>query len=304
MNDRTDATPAAPSRRNASGLRRDFALLEVLAGSAARASGGLGVLRIAELTGRDKAQVSRTLATMAEIGLVERDPDTLSYRLGHQLYALAARTSEARLVHEAAPALRACVAGTHETTHLCVLRGGSVLTLASELSEHAFRGLGWQGVSTSAWRTSSGRVLISGWSEAELRAWYRDHAADDPVVNSRPAISAGSVLPPVPAAGKALVHDIDSLLAEIARIRERGYSSVDEEFEAGVVGVSAPVIDQRGAIIAALNVSAPKARLGQHLDAAGRYVAGIARELSAQLAQRAGSEARPDAGRERQTTSR
>ncbi len=76
---------------------------------------------------------------------------------------------------------------------------------------------------------------------------------------------------------------LDRLLAEAAAIRSRGFAAVDEEFEVGLVGVSAPVRDFRGLIVAAVNVSAPKARLGPHLDEAGRRTLAIARELSAAL---------------------
>ena len=86
---------------------------------------------------------------------------------------------------------------------------------------------------------------------------------------------------PVP--GATVVNDVEAFIAEIGRIRRQGYAKVDEEFEAGVVGVSAPVVDFRGTIMAAINVSAPKHRLGDHLDAAGRIVATIARELSDHL---------------------
>jgi DNA-binding IclR family transcriptional regulator len=70
----------------------------------------------------------------------------------------------------------------------------------------------------------------------------------------------------------------------VRRIRERGYATVDEEFEAGVVGVSAPVHSEDGQIIAAINISAPKGRLGGHLDEAGVLTARVARELSLRLA--------------------
>ncbi|MBC7724071.1 MAG: IclR family transcriptional regulator [Burkholderiaceae bacterium] len=279
------APPAAP-RRNSAGLRRDLELLEILGSPEADAGGGLGVLRVAQLAGRDKGLVSRTLATLAEAGLVSRDESTLNYRLGYQLYALAARTLESRLVRVSVPYLRRMVTATHETTHLCVLRGGSVLTLASELSEHAFRGLGWEGVSTAAWRTSSGRVLVSDWADDDLRRWYEAHDHDEPVLSpvsplllrddSTDATSS-------PSQGISLVTDFDSLKREVAHIRQRGYATVDEEFEKGVVGVSAPVFDFRGNIIAAINVSAPKARLGSHLNEAGVLAARVAADLSVQL---------------------
>ena len=117
------------------------------------AASGLGVSKVAELADRDKAQVSRTLATLAEAGLVSRDMDTLQYSLGHGLYALAARTAEAHMVSAAAPFLKRIATSTHETTHLCVLRGGTVLTLKSEMSNHTYRALGWEGVSVDAWGT-------------------------------------------------------------------------------------------------------------------------------------------------------
>jgi DNA-binding IclR family transcriptional regulator len=263
-------------------LRRDLELLELLGSAEAEANSGLGVVRIAELTGRDKGQVSRTLATLAESGLVARDKQNLNYRLGYQLYALAARTLESRIVREAAPFLRKIVTATHETAHLCVLRGDNVLTLTSELSEYAFRGVGWEGVSVAAWRTSSGRVLISDWGPEDLRRWYerhgRDHLVTSPV---SPLLQQSRVQETLE--GTPTITDFAGLLRQVHLIRTRGYATVDEEFEMGVVGVSAPVYDFRGRITAAINVSAPKTRLGSHLDEVGELVATIAAELSAQL---------------------
>ncbi|WP_205315789.1 IclR family transcriptional regulator [Nonomuraea lactucae] len=246
------------SRTNSSGLRRDLELIDVLA-----QHGELGVTRVAQLVRREKTQVSRALASLAEEGLVERDPDTQGYRLGWRLYALAARTGEAHLVATAGPYLRRLVGQMHETAHLCVLRGGDVLTLLSESPSHAFRGVGWEGVSVAVPATSAGRVLISDWEPAVVRDWF----------------------PPerLTAAGAVKFGDTDALLKEIARIKARGYATVDEEFEVGVVGCSAPVRDFRGRIIAAINVAAPKGRLGDKLDAAGRLTARIATELTARL---------------------
>ena len=275
--------PTAP-RRNSAGLRRDFELLQVLGSPEADIAGGLGVLRVAQLVGRDKGAVSRTLSTLAETGLVSRDPVTQLYRLGYQLYALAARTLESRLVRASAPYLRRVVTATRETTHLCVLRGGNVLTLSSAVSDYAFRGLGWEGVSTAAWRTSSGRVLVSGWPDDDLRRWYEAHGHDDSVTSDvTPILQDEGVASVSLTAGIPLVTDFESLKREIDRIRLRGYATVDEEFERGVVGVSAPVFDFRGQIVAAINVSAPKSRLGAHLDEVGLLAARVATELSAEL---------------------
>lgn len=287
MQDSNSSRTPGP-RRNSAGLRRDLELLQVLGSPEAEQQDGLGVVRLAELVGRDKGIVSRSLATLAEAGVVDRDPVTLNYRLGYELYALAARTMESRLARQSRTFLRKVVNATQETTHLCVLRGGSVLTLTSEMSDYAFRGIGWEGVTTAAWQTSSGRTLISGWSERELRDWYEEHGRDKAVTGpAAPVVlGEGPRLTPTPANGKLLVTDFPSLLAEVERIRERGYSTVDEEFETGVVGVSAPVHDFRGQVVAAINVSAPKSRLGSHLDRVGSLVARVAGELSRELGAR------------------
>lgn len=267
-------------RRNSSGLVRDIELLEVLAGPEAEAEGGLGVLRIAEQVDRDKAAVSRALATLAEAGLLERDPERLTYRLGPRLYSLAARTAEASLVQRARPVLRQMVATSRETSHLCVLRGGNVLTLVSEMSPHLVGTTSWAGTTTAAWRTPSGRVLLSDWDRASVEAWYSTHGDDAALLSPRPTPSSELFSLVEPPLDNVVVHDLATLHAELGRIRRRGYATSEAELEDGVVAASAPVRDATGTIVAALNVSAPRSRLGGRLDDLGAFVARCAAALS------------------------
>jgi DNA-binding IclR family transcriptional regulator len=241
---------------------------------------------VAELTARDKGQISRTLATLADAGFVDRDRATGKYRLGFQLYSLASRTAEARFVEEAGRYLRKVVNLTHETTHLCVLRGGNVLTLKSELSNHAFRGVGWEGVSVAALSTSSGRALLSDWNEAEIEEWYQEHALDTRII--RPTI--GASIQDLTAIGETednrrlgKIKDVEDLKKELNNIRKAGYAKVDEEFEWGLVGASAPIRDHSDRIIGVINVSAPKTRIGSHLDQVGEIIAKVGLEFSLHL---------------------
>ncbi|HEX4246860.1 MAG TPA: IclR family transcriptional regulator [Pseudonocardia sp.] len=252
------------------GLRRDMELLDTLA-AADRADGaGLGVAQVADRLGRSRSQVSRALRALQAEGLVERDERTLLYRLGWRLYAFAARTVEARLTHLAAPYLRRLVSSLHETVHLCVLRGDQVLTVSSVSPPHAFRGLGWEGLTVPALATSAGRVLVADWPVEALRALFDAQFAP----GARPASGPR---------GRLTIRTEQDLHVELARVRRYGFAMVDEEFEEGVVGVSAPVHDFRSQVIAAINVSAPKGRLGQHLPQAGQRTRAIARELSAEI---------------------
>lgn len=269
--------PSAAPRRNSSGLVRDISVLELLAEEESIASGGLGVSRIAEMLGRDKTVISRTLATLAEAGLVSRDRHTLGYRLGPRVFALAARTHEATMVRESRPYLRHLAHQVGETTHLSVLRGGSVLTLVSELSPYEFRTAGWEGITTPARLTPAGRVLLADLEEDELAQWFDQHWQDAP----REAMPS-TVLAALPAPRPA-EEELQELRTEIERIRERGYAISDEELEIGVVAASAPVRDYTGRIVAAISLSAPKARVPRPLDRIGAFLVRAARPLSARM---------------------
>ncbi len=146
-------------------LTRGLAILEVLADDA---GGGLGVVRLAELLGDDKSQVSRTLQTLAEHGYVERDPASLAYRLGWRPFAMAARAGDARLLAAAPPVMRALVRELEESVHLSVRQGGSVLTLLAESPLHALYAPGRIGGLTPVATTSAGRVLVSDLEAEEL----------------------------------------------------------------------------------------------------------------------------------------
>ncbi|MDZ8171184.1 IclR family transcriptional regulator [Microbacterium xanthum] len=275
---------AREPRRNASGLARDIEVLELLGSDAAARTNGMGVSLVARRLGRDKAVVSRTLATLADAGLVARNEETLHYTLGPRLYVLASRTASSNLVSSSHGVLRKLVQATRETSHLCVLHGGNVLTLVSELSPYDVRTAGWAGSTTSAWRTPSGRVLLSDWDDASLARWYADHGDEQPLIG--PFGQTDTTDFPVrdgaePA--RTVVSDLESLREAVASIREKGYALSDEELERGVVAASAPVRDYTGRVVAALNVSGPKSRIGSRLAALGPFVARHAEELSTKL---------------------
>ena len=229
-----------------SGLARGLAVLQALAGAEA-ASGGLGVVRLAELIGSDKSQTSRTLATLAEHGLVERDPDTLAYRIGWQVFALAARAGEPRLLAAAPRLLRELVHDLGESAHLSVREGASVLTLLSESPPSAI----------------CAPALVGAL-----------HPCDDV---GRPG---AGLRPGRRRAGRTRLADDRERIAEA---RTLGYAIVREEFEPGLVAAAAPVRDSTGRIVAAVNVSAPAFRFAHRLEEAATAVASAAAELSADL---------------------
>ena len=145
-----------------------------LGSDAAIARGGLGVTRIAEMLGREKSQVSRTLKTLADFGLVDRDPDTLAYRLGWRIYALASLAGERRLLDDARPVLRRLVDEFEERAFLSVLQGPDTLTILSESSDYAVQAIGWVGRVTPAYCTSVGQALLLDHDRPSLDRLFRD----------------------------------------------------------------------------------------------------------------------------------
>lgn len=246
------------SAETATSLRRGLAILLALG-----ESGELGVTRVAELVGREKSQVSRTLKVLADHGLVERDPETLAYRLGWRFVALAAVAGDRRLIAAAPPMLQKLVRTFGESAYLSVLHGADVLTVASESPPQAVQAVSWVARVVPAWCTSAGYALLVDRDRHDL----------------------GEMLPTAPArrAHPRAPQTADELWERLGLVRLRGYALADEDFETGLVSVAGSVRDFRGRAIAAVNVSAPKFRFAARLEEAGERVRVVADELSREL---------------------
>jgi IclR family KDG regulon transcriptional repressor len=264
--DADGVSPAVAAGDRETSIRRSLEVLLSLGSEAAIESGGLGVTRIADLLGREKSQVSRTLKTLATFGLVDRDPDSLAYRLGWRIYALASLAGDRRLLDLARPILRQLVDAFEERAFLSILQGSGTLTLLSESAPTSLQASGWVGRETPAYCTSVGQVLLIDEDAAGLRRVFG-------------GVTFRQLGPGTP-------RSLDDLADRIAVSRERGYAIADEEMEPGLVAAAAPVRDPSGRIVAALNVSGPKFRLGDRLDEAGAALVVAAAELSAALAGR------------------
>jgi DNA-binding IclR family transcriptional regulator len=229
------------------GLSRGLAVLVALSAPAA-ARDGLGVIALTEAVGGDKSQLSRVLATLAEQGFVERDRDTLAYRVGWRVFAMATSVAEDRLLTLAPAVLRCLVAELGESAHLSVRQDAQVLTLLSESPSSTLHAPGRTGGLAPIATTSAGRVLVSDLADEELAALGLADAAD-----------------------------------AIAQARSDGFAIVREEFEPGLVAAAVPIRDASGRVVAALNVSAPRFRFDDRLEEAARRLVEVAAELSSTL---------------------
>lgn len=250
-----------------SSVQRAIAILEALGSEPARRRDSLGVMAIARLVGREKSQVSRTLKLLADAGLVERDAETLGYRLGWRLFTLAAGAGDQRLLATAYAPLRQLVSGLGERAHLSVLQGDTALTVISESPMKSVQAAGWIGRTTPLHCTSTGRALLQDHSDDEIREMF-----------ANVDFSAG--LPKAP-------RDPSDALARIRAAARRGHAVVDEEFEEGLVAIAVAVRDFRGRVVGAVNISAPRFRLRGRIDEACRHVRAAADSVAEAMGYRA-----------------
>lgn len=143
-----------------SGLRsvaRAMEALELIA-----ENGELGVSELGRRLDVHKATASRLIATLAEPGLVERDPTSGKFRLGFGLIRLAgAAMAGLDLVRTAHPILEELADRIRETVNLGVLSGDSVVYVDQVAGARSIVAISWVGRRTPLHCTSNGKVLLA-----------------------------------------------------------------------------------------------------------------------------------------------
>lgn len=266
-----------------SGLARDLDVLELLGSEEVFDQGGLGVAEIAQETGRDKGQISRVCKTLYEVGLLVRHPVTKKYALGHRLYSMALRTREAHLAGLAQRTLLELVVQAEESAHLTVLRGGGVLTVRTELSQHTLRDGSMSGVTLPALRTASGRAILATYADSELDAWWEEHGVWRPPPEDGPRLPRESPQLHRLRRQPGSIKSLTGLKRVVRKVRRVGYAVSVGELNPNIVDAAAAIVDSTGTTVGAIAVGAVRERIGQHYEPMGEAVVTHARRISALL---------------------
>ncbi|MCZ8041901.1 MAG: helix-turn-helix domain-containing protein [Beijerinckiaceae bacterium] len=220
----------------------------------------LTIADVARATELSRAAARRCLLTLAKIGYAEFDgkffrltPRVL--RLGHAWLASAA------LPQLVQPFLERLSEETHESSSASLLDGHEIVYIARS-AQRRIMSVGLSvGTRLPAFCTSMGRVLL---------------AARDPA-DARARILAGRPRALTP----HTVTDPDRLAAILAEVREQGYCIVDQELELGLISIAMPLINPRGEVVAAFNLSGQVQRSSAE-EMAERFLPGM-RQLQALL---------------------
>lgn len=214
---------------------------------------------VARATGLTRAAARRFLLTLADLGYVRSDGKL--FELTPRVLDLGyAYLSSISLPAVAEPHLERLVAETHESSSMSVLDGRDIVYVARVPTSRIMTVAINVGTRFPAYATSMGRVLLAGLPEDELEG-YLAQVPLDPLTQR--TVSTG-----------------EELRAELADVRRQGYALVDQELEAGLRSLAAPVHDKRGRVVAAVNISSHVTRLTREkatgeflpllLDTAGR----------------------------------
>ena len=199
----------------------------------------LTLSEVARITGLTRAAVRRFLHTLVDLGYMRSDGRKFSLRpkileLGY------AYLSSLSLPEVAMPHLEHLVERVHESSSVSVLDGDEVVYVARVPTKRIMRIAISVGTRFPAYATSMGRVLLAGQSDDWLDGYLA--SAD------------------LPALTRHTISDAARLRTELLRIRRQGWALVDQELEEGLRSVAAPIRDQDGRVVAAVNLSAHATR--------------------------------------------
>jgi IclR family pca regulon transcriptional regulator len=237
MTDAPAEQAAAPrDRQFVQSLERGLSVIRAL--SAPEPQTLSDVARTADLT---RAASRRFLLTLQQLGYVTSTGGRFS--LTPQVLELGyAYLSSLTLPEVAQPHLERLVELIHESSSVSVLDGDDVVYVARVPTRRIMAVSISVGTRFPAFATSMGRVLLAGLEPEAL----------DAVLARTPLRSLTT----------ATIADEARLRRELERVRAQGWALVDQELEAGLRSVAAPIRNPAGTVVAAINVSAHATRTG------------------------------------------
>jgi DNA-binding IclR family transcriptional regulator len=218
-------------------LERAFRILDVIAEN----GGGTSISDISGRLQLHKATAHRLLMFLESERFIERKGSSGNYHIGSRILELGlSALSRLDLCDIARPQLHLLVEQTGETSHLAVLREGDVVCLAYVESTQTVRTPSAVGTRVPAHCTALGKAMLA----------FLPKQLDD-------FLRVGKLQPFT----RKTITSASRLRAELRLIGQRGYAVDNEEREAGLRCIGAPVRDSSGAVIGAVSISGPAFRV-------------------------------------------
>lgn len=201
----------------------------------------LSLTQLAAIVGLDKSAVQRFTHTLAKLGYLAKDPTTKRFELTAKTLDISYHYTRANpLIDRAMPFLLHLSKTTEEAVNLTVLDDTDIVFVSRLVSRHVLNIDVVVGTRMPAYCTASGIAMLSLLPEDDV---------------SR--IIERSDLRPYTA---STTFQADKLLEKVAASAARGYATSFEEFYHGDLSVAAPIRNNSGRPVGALNIAASSAR--------------------------------------------
>ncbi len=213
-------------------LKRGLSLMQVVTD----AEGGLTLSQLAEKLKMPVPSVFRYVRTLEGGGFLQVD-ENKRYRSGPATLTLGFATLAGMdILQSARMPLQRLAAKTGETVNLGVLVDGNVLYLHRIKNRDILTADVRTGSSLPAACTSLGKALLARLSDVEIRA----------------RVSDGSL---TQCEGPNAHKSVDSLLADMAETRRRGWSIANQELFSGLRSIGAAIVRPDGQTVGAINIT-------------------------------------------------
>lgn len=245
--------PALARQNWIAGLQKGLSIIETFDYANPR----LTAAQVGARTGLTRTAARRHLLTLTYLGYVATDgklfwltPAVL--RLGHSYL------ESARLPRIVQPFLQRVTAGTSETSFMSVLDGGDIVYIARNGS-NVYMNTGYVvGARVQAQVTSAGMLLLALSDPAWLAQWFDAHPLKPYTTHT--------------------VTDAAMLRKNMELIRAQRWCVSEQQLELDMRGIAVPLIDLRGDLVGALNVTMPMGK--ESSDNAVRRVLPILQETA------------------------
>lgn len=204
----------------------------------------VSISELVERTGTNKNYIFRLLLTLQSRQFVDVNPATGKYKLGLKTFELGQRAlKQQELINHTRPVLEQLTNQCHETSGYSIIKSNFTYFVDGVESDLTVRAVNRMGSRFPLHCTAMGKAQIAHLNEKELQQWIE--------TNKLSKYSSNTIINP------------DELRYELERILSQGYAIEDQEFETGVGGIAAPVINRDNKIIGAIGISAPVYRLSR-----------------------------------------
>ena len=242
-------------------VERALSILEVLSDY----NEGLGVTDISEKVGLHKSTVYRLLSTLNHKGYVLQDRESNRYMITLKLFELGNKRVEGMDILAASrPYTKQLMEEVNETVHLVIRDGNEIVYIDKVEADNTIRMASTIGMRGLLYCTSVGKAILAQLPKEEIEKIWGDSKIQQLTNNT--------------------ITNLDDMKRELEMVRLQGYAIDNEENEAGVRCVGAPVFNLYGEVSGAISVSGPTIRVtGDKIVRLTKEVTKCAKNISGAL---------------------